>query len=128
MRENLKILGDTDRAIIRRLPWTTYAAFFSNLFNLALVVEPFLFCTLWFATQDGDNRAIAMTTLACWVLFFKIVKSLGHLRRHPSDWIYVVPLIIFTYYHSIIKLRAWLTRNSVKWEGRKIANVAKKDS
>ena len=122
VRENLRILADP--RIRRRFPWSVYAAFASNLVNFALFWEPFLLLTLWVAAAPTESRWAVMLLLGLWILFFKLVKSLGHFRRHPADLVYVVPLILFTYYHSVLKARAWLTRNSTKWEGRKLATLA----
>ena len=55
-----------------------------------------------------------------WMFCSKMVKPLPQLRRRPRDVIFVPGYILFGYYHSVIKWKAWRTRDSTEWVGRKI--------
>ncbi|KAH8816920.1 nucleotide-diphospho-sugar transferase [Xylogone sp. PMI_703] len=98
-------------------PWTTYAMFISSFVNMSLFYDFALFLML-FRSGYGEFWFY----LATYLFISKMIKSLPHLLRNPSDIIFIIPGILFGYYHSAVKLWALLTAWNVQWTGRQGVN------
>ncbi|KAF2665584.1 hypothetical protein BT63DRAFT_442957 [Microthyrium microscopicum] len=118
IKENRKMI--VDPLVRKRFPWSWYAVFFSNLINFALVWDPMLLMLLYKAMGNSPWTMYAMYAMGLWIFASKIAKPLPHFVRQPSDLKYLPAMIIFSYYHSWIKLQAWRTKDSAVWIGRPI--------
>ncbi|RFU29608.1 hypothetical protein B7463_g6726, partial [Scytalidium lignicola] len=98
-------------------PWTTYAMFISSFVNMALFYDFALFITLF---KSGYGRY--WLHLTAYLFVSKVIKPFPHILRNPRDIVFLIPGILFGYYHSAVKLWALLTVWNVQWTGRQGVN------
>lgn len=98
-------------------PWTSYAMFISSFVNMSLPYDFGLFVTLFRSGYGGYWQI-----LAGFLFITKLIKPLPHLMRNPKDIGFLIPGILFGYYHSAVKLWALLTAWNVEWTGRQGVN------
>ena len=111
-----------DRTVWRAQPWCAYAVYLSSLVNFALFYDAALVWTLYCALSDSANQngniPTWMICLGLWMLASKLVKPFPHFWRNPKDLLFLPGYILFSYYHSLIKLYAMFTFWDVAWSGR----------
>lgn len=73
------------------------------------------------ATTASTSLFVSLLPLICWIFTFKMVKPFAYFWRHPQDLTILWAYILFTYFHSLIKLNGLLTFYNAKWEGRDLA-------
>ncbi|KAI1269730.1 hypothetical protein F5Y18DRAFT_437556 [Xylariaceae sp. FL1019] len=100
-----------------RKPWTAYAVHLSGMLNFALPLDLLLLWNWWHAA--AWIHRLGPYLLLFWFLS-KVFEPLGHWRREPRDLIYLVPGILFGWYHSLVKVIALCTVYDVGWTGRKL--------
>ncbi|KAL1911733.1 hypothetical protein Sste5344_002308 [Sporothrix stenoceras] len=76
-----------------------------------------------FATTASANLFISFLPLICWIFAFKMVKPFAYFWRNPQDLWILWAYILFTYFHSLIKVNGLLTFYNAKWEGRDLASL-----
>lgn len=75
------------------------------------------------ATTDSTSLLVSLLPLICWIFAFKMVKPFAYFWRNPQDLTILWAYILFTYFHSLIKLNGLLTFYNAKWEGRDLASL-----
>ncbi|CAK7218209.1 hypothetical protein SEUCBS140593_003469 [Sporothrix eucalyptigena] len=131
----------------RAQPWSIYAVYLSLFTNFALFYDPLLLYA--FAKSDlsgyqsnlgsslanhgADNNNVgatdsknlfsALLPLILWMFVCKMVKPFAYFWRNPQDLVMLPAYFIFTWAHSLIKLKGLLTICSAKWEGRDLASL-----
>jgi hypothetical protein len=110
-RSNLTSLFH-DHICWSKYTWTTYAMFLSSFFNFALFVDPLLFFTLYMSGYWNQWCNLALVLLAT-----KLNKPVCFLLREKNlrDLPFVLLGLLFGYFHSIIKLWAFLTADNIAW-------------
>lgn len=109
----------TDRTVWRRQPWCVYAVYLTSLVNFALFYDLALLLTLRYAVKDDPASAWWLSALGLLMFLSKLVKPLPHYLRNPWDIVLIPFAIMFSYYHSLIKLYALFTFWNTEWSGRK---------
>jgi hypothetical protein len=120
-RSNLASLV-TDRTVWKRQPWGVYAIHLASLTNFALFYDSAMLFTLWKTVKHTDFVLSAMLAMALVIFLSKLVKTMAHFQRHPRDLIFLLPYILFGYWHSLIKLYAGITFWKTSWGSRKNVN------
>ncbi|KAK7539600.1 nucleotide-diphospho-sugar transferase [Phyllosticta citribraziliensis] len=118
----------------RTHPWLTYSVLFTSFFNYSLFTDPFLFFLLNRALTDASFAQVVTiftdhpyVVLGLWMLAAKFVRPASHYWRNPRDLIYTPGVILFGYFHSLIKLWALLTCWDIAWGTRAgVDDAAKK--
>ena len=126
-------------------PWSIYAVYLSLFTNFALFYDPLLLYafaksdlsgyrstvggagdvtgTTTTMTDNGKGLFAALLPLICWMFACKMVKPFAYFWRHPQDLVILPAYFIFTWAHSLIKLKGLLTFYNAKWEGRNLASL-----
>ena len=97
-------------------PWCCYALHLTTFNPPAAIMDSLLAYLLYHATQPMLPNCIGsvMTVFAMWLLFTKIVKLLPHFYRYPNDIKFIPIIILFGYFHGLIKIYALLTLHKVR--------------
>jgi len=107
----------TDRTVWASQPYCVYAVYLTSLTNFAAVTDSLLLYLLSRSPACAASRA-PLAALVGWMLLTKTVKVFDYFRRHPRD----IPLfpfyVVFTYFHSFIKLWTLVTFWDCTWSGR----------
>jgi hypothetical protein len=74
--------------------------------------------TLWKTVKHTNFVPSAMLIMALSIFLSKLVKTMAHFQRHPRDLIFLLPYILFGYWHSLIKLYAGITFWKTHWVSR----------
>lgn len=74
-------------------------------------------------TSTSTSLVRSLLPLIFWIFFFKMVKPFAFFWRHPQDVLILWAYILFTYFHSFVKLNGLLTFYNAKWEGRNLASL-----
>ncbi|MCJ1398360.1 hypothetical protein MMC11_001558 [Xylographa trunciseda] len=105
-----------ERHIWRQQPWSTYAVHLTTLTHWALLWDVGLlyYCPkeLWMFWP-----VVALMCVSKWI------KFVGHFLRHPVDILLLPVLVIFGYFHGIIKLYAAFTLHVTAWGSREGADA-----
>lgn len=91
-------------------PWSMCGVQLATLTNFAAFHDPLqvhLFRQIGF--DKTCCRAWGVAILVAWILYSKTPKLIPWLWRYPTDCIYLVSQILFSWYHSSIKFRAMVT-------------------
>ncbi|KAK8188059.1 glycosyltransferase like family 2-domain-containing protein [Phyllosticta capitalensis] len=114
-------------------PWLAYSVLFTSFFNYSLFFDPLIITIFWFALADvsfasavATITARPMLALVLWMLAAKFVRLAPHYSRHPSDLRYAPGIILFGYWHSLIKLAAFFTQHKIEWGTRAGVDAAAK--
>ncbi|KHN94249.1 Glycosyl transferase, family 2 [Metarhizium album ARSEF 1941] len=110
-----------ERYVWKRQPWCTYALHIATFTSLAIVFDPLILVSCWWATADWDtpHRRFAFWALFTFMFgFTKTVKLLGLFRRNPGDIVFWPVSVFFGYVHSLIKLYALFTLSATTWGSR----------
>jgi hypothetical protein len=102
--------------IYSQQPWSSYALYIATFISLALVVDPLLLASCWWATEGWDPASRRYAFWAQFVFMFgftKVVKLVGLFRRNPSDIVFLPVSVLFGYLHCLIKLYALFTLKMV---------------
>ncbi|KAJ9604415.1 hypothetical protein H2200_011249 [Cladophialophora chaetospira] len=110
----------TDRSVYLSQPWTVYALMISQMVNFALFWDAAL---LGLMPRTEFYSPYAFKALIAWILVSKLPKLLPYFWRHPLDLLYLPFYYAFAYFHSFIKLWAFLTVFNTQWLGRNLAQV-----
>ena len=62
-----------------------------------------------------DNIGHVMGLFVSWLLFTKIVKLLPHFYRYPGDIKFIPEIVLFGYFHGLIKIYALFTLHQVRY-------------
>jgi cellulose synthase/poly-beta-1,6-N-acetylglucosamine synthase-like glycosyltransferase len=111
----------TDRTVWRRQPWCVYAVYLTSFVNFALLYDPALVYTF---SKTTWRHQIGFTPLCTWILLTKLVKLTPYFLRYPRDLMFLPAYYAFAYFHSFIKLYAFLTFWNTTWEGRNLTSRA----
>lgn len=111
----------TDRTVWYQQPWCVYAVYWTSFVNFALFYDPLLAYTL-LKSQFGTQTNLIC--LGVWIFCTKMVKLTPYFLREPQDLLMLPGYIAFAYFHSLIKLYAWLTFCETNWGGRNLAATA----
>jgi len=99
--------------------WSFYAVYIASFQTPALAVDGVLVWLLYQALEGYSGlRVTALTWLAAWIAFTKLVKLLPHFIRHPEDVRFIPASILFSYFHGVINLWALFTLHVTKWGSR----------
>lgn len=107
-------------------PWSFYALNLSTFNPPALVTDSFLGYLVWrsFVSTSSEKSIIAPFTalmvFVFWLLFTKVVKLIPHFGRYPQDMRFIPALIIFGYFHGLIKVYALMTLYRVSCPKKKL--------
>ncbi|MCJ1393205.1 hypothetical protein MMC18_006077 [Xylographa bjoerkii] len=107
----------SDFTVWQSQPWCVYAIYLSSFVNFALFYDALLFYSLYRVMDDPSpfiehselTKSQALGSLAAVLFDSKIIKPYPHFWRNFGDLRYIVFYIMFGYYHSFIKLWAFLT-------------------
>ncbi len=113
----------TDRTVWRAQPWCVYAVYFASFTNFALFYDNALIYTYLHSSLPTSCGKCGLAALLLWMLMFKVVKALAYFRRHPKDLILLPGYLVFTWYHSLVKLWALVTFWECTWSGRNLAAI-----
>lgn len=102
----------------RTQPWCIYSVYLTSLLNFAILWDPALIILLCLAPDPSIDKKLGVPSLCVWIFGTKFLKTGPHFWRHPLDLAYFIPIILFGYYHSIIKFRALLTVWDIGWGSR----------
>ncbi|KZF21994.1 glycosyltransferase family 2 protein [Xylona heveae TC161] len=123
-RSNLKSMF-YEGYVWTKQPWSTYAIHLPTLTACAIVWDPMLIYLCYRATEGWSNRTqfLAIGTLLAWMFLSKSIKLIGHFVRYPEDIVLLPVSMLFGYFHSFIKLYAFLTLNVTTWGSREGADT-----
>lgn len=100
-------------------PWCCYALYLSFLNPPALVYDSLLGYMLYKSVLSTPADQMIMTPSAAfaafflWLLFTKTVKLWPHFYRHPDQMKFIPVLVLFGYFHGLLKLYCLLTLHQV---------------
>lgn len=99
-------------------PWCIYSVYLTSMINFALLWDPALIILLCLVPDLPISKKSGIPSLCALIFCSKFLKTWPHFRRHPRDLAYIIPIILFSYYHSAIKFRALLTVRDTNWGSR----------
>lgn len=100
-------------------PWSCYALYLSFLNPPSIVYDGLLGYILYRSVlgTPADQMIVAPSTVCTafflWLLFTKTVKLWPHFYRHPDQMKFIPILVLFGYFHSLVKLYCLLTLHKV---------------
>lgn len=114
-----------ERHIWTLQPWSTYAVHLTTLTAWALPTDIALIVLLYKATENlgPHQQHVALAALACWMIFSKFIKLIGHFIRYPVDVCLLPVSILFGYFHGLIKFYAMMTLHVTTWGSRPNADT-----
>lgn len=104
---------------LRDQPWCCYALYLSFLNPPAFFYDSLLGYTLYksILSTPADQLIMApstaFATFLLWLLFSKTVKLWPHFYRHPNQIKFIPVLVLFGYFHGLLKLYCLLTLHQV---------------
>jgi cellulose synthase/poly-beta-1,6-N-acetylglucosamine synthase-like glycosyltransferase len=110
-----------DRTVWRTAPWGVYCIFLTSFTNFALPTDAALLFLASKATGSGGvpfAPSTGLMLMALWVFASKLVKTWQFYLRNPRDIVYIPFAIMFSYFHSIVKLWSLLTLTDTRWGSR----------
>ena len=99
-------------------PWCIYSVYLTSMINFALLWDPAMIILLCLVPDLPISKKLGILSLCALIFCSKFLKTWPHFRRNPRDLAYIIPIILFSYYHSVIKLRALLTFWDINWGSR----------
>ncbi|CAK7224985.1 hypothetical protein SCUCBS95973_005706 [Sporothrix curviconia] len=126
------LLGSADKFAggLIRWPWSIYAVYLSLFTNFALFYDPLLLYAFarsglsgYHGSSNNKSHFVTLLPLICWMLVCKMVKPFAYFWRHPQDLVILPAYFLFTWAHSLIKLKGLLTFYNAKWEGRNLDSL-----
>ena len=101
--------------LLRKHPWTAYAAYFGSLLTPAAFTDVILWRLLHIGLYTSDWDQVAVMSFWGFTLLQKTVKMWGHFWRYPADLRWLPALIAFSYLHGTIALWSLATMTSSEW-------------
>ncbi|MCJ1479546.1 hypothetical protein MMC13_008232 [Lambiella insularis] len=105
-----------ERHIWRQQPWSTYAVHLTTLTHWALLWDVGL---LYYCPKEP----LAIASVIALMCISKWIKFVGHFLRHPVDVLLLPLLVLFGYFHGVIKLYAACTLHVTAWGSREGADA-----
>ncbi|GAB7356425.1 hypothetical protein MBLNU459_g7198t1 [Dothideomycetes sp. NU459] len=115
-RGNFRVMSTSSYWYTTHL-WSLYAIYISQFQTPALLVDGTLVYLLYHAMKQHSPglRLAVHCAFALWLLFTKIVKIIPHFLRHPRDIQFVPIMVLFSYLHGWINVKALFTMNNTEW-------------
>ncbi|KAI9047446.1 hypothetical protein LZ554_008165 [Drepanopeziza brunnea f. sp. 'monogermtubi'] len=109
-----------ERHIWRTQIWSAYSLHLATFTTLSVAFDPFILWACHRATQNlaGNGHLYCMMAQVLFMCWIKVIKLVGLFRRNPVDIMYLPLSILFGYFHSFIKIYAFLTWNTTSWGSR----------
>ena len=133
-RGNLSVMKNEDYWYKKHC-WTCFAIYIMNFISPAILCDGTMLSLLRYhcrmTAYTSGTTWLVMLTLGTWIcVLSKLVKLIGHWRRHPEDLKlqFVVAAVAFPYFHGIISVWARLTLDEMGWSGQPNTNDGEKYS
>ncbi|KAL8382120.1 hypothetical protein RB595_006076 [Gaeumannomyces hyphopodioides] len=121
MRQNVRWARSGPRSNITMLcgpavwaihPISVYSVWMARIISFTLYHDAAL---VWLAHTSG---VVSPWHVLAFTLATKMIKPLPHFLRHPADLVYLPHMIVFAWYHSLIKTWSVLTILETAWGSR----------
>lgn len=109
----------------RKQPWSSFALHLAMLNPPAAIMDGLLAYLLYLSTHEIEPKLLpsVLTGFVLWLLFTKLVKLLPHFHRYPKDLRFFPAIVLFGYFHGLVKLYALLTIHKVSGSSYQIKQV-----
>ncbi|KAM3421116.1 hypothetical protein BST61_g1530 [Cercospora zeina] len=101
--------------------WGFYAIYVSMWQTPNLLCEGLLATLLYAAVGSPSVAPHFWIGLVSWIFFAKNLKMIPHFCRHPQDMIYIPVLMMFSYYHGYLNVKALCTMTTTHWGNKQLS-------
>ncbi|PPJ55902.1 hypothetical protein CBER1_03756 [Cercospora berteroae] len=108
-----------------RMWWGLYAIYVSMWQTPNILCEGLLAGLLYGAVGSPSVAPHFWIALGCWIFFAKNLKMLPHFCRYPQDMLYIPVLMLFSYYHGYLNIKALCTMTTTHWGNKQLSEEEK---